>query len=208
MKKAILILLCFVILFSTISCNNSSNMNLNNTSDLNADIDLTSTKNSDTNRAESDDGLNKNTSIVKALNDILQKQYSFKEFSTIYPNQEITAQSTIAINVTVPEFENVIFVFSGSLEDHISEYKMVSVNGAGDVLLSQHYGKNFDQIVAEEGERAKYVLSDNMTTYKYEDIYIYRDDFYYYIRGFRHGDELISENIAMILYNENHKRPW
>lgn len=116
----------------------------------------------------------------------------------------------MAVNIIIPEFENVVFVFSGNLEDNISEYKMVSINASGNVLLPEYFGKTFDQIITEEGNRVSYTLSDDLMQhlYKYEDIYIYRDDFYYYIRGYRHLNELTSEHIAMLRYDENQKRPW
>ncbi len=151
---------------------------------------------------------NKSMSVI--LNDILQQQYTWSEFNAIYPQYEITAQSPIAMNVVVPEFENVIFVFAGDLNDNVSEYKMASANAGGDVLLPEHFGKTFDQILSEEADSASFEPSDEIMQhlYKYETIYIYREDFYYYIRGFRHTNELISENIAMFRYDESHPRPW
>lgn len=151
---------------------------------------------------------NKSMSII--LNDILQQQYTWSEFNAIYPQYEITAQSTIAMNIVVPEFEDVIFVFAGDLNDPVSEYKMASANAGGDILLPEHFGKTFDQILSEEADSASFVPTDEIMQhlYKYEDIYIYREDFYYYIRGYRHTNELISENIAMFLYDENHPRPY
>lgn len=148
--------------------------------------------------------------LSETLNDILQKQYAWKDFAAAYPQYEIIAQSAIAMNITVPEFENVVFVFSGALDEDVSEYKMASVNAPGDVLLPDHFGKTFEKIIEEEKERASYVISDDLMQhlYKYEYIYIYRDDFYYFIRGFRHSNALSSEHIAMFRYNENHKRPW
>ena len=87
---------------------------------------------------------------------------------------------------------------------------MVSVNADGNILLPEHFGKNFDQIIVDEGDRASFVLTDELMQhlYKYEDIYIYREDFYYYIRGYVHMNNLTSEHIAMFRYDENHMRPW
>ena len=89
------------------------------------------------------------------------------------------------MNIVVPEFENVVFVFSGDLNTDISSYQMASVNAGGDILLPEHFGKTFDQIIAEESDHASYVLSDDIIphSYKYEYVYIYRNDFYYFIRG-------------------------
>ena len=149
-------------------------------------------------------------SIVFILNDILQKQYTWSDFSALYPQYQITAQSNTAMNIVVPEFENVVFVFSGDLNTDISSYQMASVNAGGDILLPEHFGKTFDQIIAEESDHASYVLSDDIIprSYKYEYVYIYRNDFYYFIRGYRHSNELTADHIAMFQYDENHKRPW
>lgn len=151
---------------------------------------------------------NKSMSVI--LNDILQQQYTWSEFNAIYPQYKITAQSPIAMNVVVPEFENVIFVFAGDLNDHISEYKMVSANAGGDVLLPEHFGKTFDQILSEEADSASFEPTSEMMQhlYKYETIYIYREDFYYYIRGFRHGPTLNSDHIAIFRYDESPMRPY
>jgi len=151
-----------------------------------------------------------NSSLSVILNDILQQQYTWSEFNAIYPQYKITAQSPIAMNVVVPEFENVIFVFAGDLDDNISEYKMASANAGGDVLLPEHFGKTFDQILSEEAVSASAEPSSEFMQhlYKYETIYIYREDFYYYIRGYRHTNELTSEHIAMFRYDESHNRPW
>ena len=58
-------------------------------------------------------------SISSILEDILQQQYTWSEFNFIHPKYEITARSQVAVNIIIPEFENVIFVFSGNLEDNI-----------------------------------------------------------------------------------------
>ena len=151
-----------------------------------------------------------NKSMTAILNDILQQQYTWSEFNAMYPQHKITAQSPIAMNVAVPEFENVIFVFAGDLNDNISEYKMASANAGGDVLLPEHFGKTFDQILSEEVASASADLTSEIMQhlYKYETIYIYREDFYYYIRGYRHGPKLTSDHIAMFRYDENHPRPY
>ena len=87
---------------------------------------------------------------------------------------------------------------------------MVSINAPGNVLLPEYFGKTFDQIISEDPKRISYILSDDLMQhlYKYEHIFIYREDFYYYIRGYRHSNELTSEHIAMLRYDENQKRPW
>lgn len=209
MKKAILALLGFVILIATVSCNKSDDINLENTNS-NEVTKLPEFMSDDTTSLNTEDALDEHESLSETLNDILQKQYAWKEFAIAYPQFEIIAQSAIAMNITVPEFENVVFVFSGALDEDISEYKMASVNAPGDVLLPEHSGKTFEKIIEEENERSSYVISDDFMQhlYKYEYIYIYRDDFYYFIRGFRHSNALSSEHIAMFRYDENHKRPW
>lgn len=202
MKNILLCFLCCAMLFSTVSCNKSGKTNSEKTNDL---IQISDIEDSVTNYIG-----NESTSIVEKLNKILQKKYTWTIFSAIYPQHEITAQSTLSMNVIVPEFENVVFVFSGALTSNISEYKMVSVNAGGDILLPEYLNKTFDEIISKESECANYVLSDDLMQhlYKYEDIYIYRDNFYYYIRGFRHLNKLTSDHIAMFLYDETHKRPW
>ncbi len=152
----------------------------------------------------------KENSTVEALNAILQNEYTLQDFSALYPQYEIDAQSNMSINIIVPEFENVVYVFSGSLTDDISEYKMVSVNSGGDILLPEYLNKTFDEILSVEGTHASSVPSDDIVQhlYKYEFVYIYRENFYYYIRGFIHGNKLTSENIAMLRYDETHQRPW
>lgn len=144
------------------------------------------------------------------LNNILQQEYTWLEFQALYPEYEITAQSPISMNIIIPEFDNVVFVFGGSLDDNISKYTMISVNASSTILLPEHFDKTFDVIIEEEGEKANYLLTDTIAQhlYKYEEIYIYRDDFYYYIRGWRHGEKLSSEHIAILRYNESHTRPY
>lgn len=210
MKKIITFLLCCAMLASIISCNKNDDIVLNNSSKTTSNTDLTLTEDSKNDTSINNSISNETASISEVLIDILQKQYTWHDFSVTYPQYEVTAQSPEAMNIVVEEFENVVFVFSGNSEDNILEYKMASVNAAGDVLLPKHFGKNFDRIIAEEAECASYVLSDDLMQhlYKYEDIFIYRDNFYYYIRGFRHSNTLTKEHIAMFLYDETHKRPW
>ena len=215
-KKTVLsVLLCGALLSTATSFNRSNAIYSNNSTDSqfleeNTSAHTQQIENINNKIADVNTSLSQNKSMSAILNDILQKQYIWSEFNAIYPQYEITAQSPIAMNVVVPEFENVIFVFSGDLNDNISEYKMASANAGGDVLLPEHFGKTFDQILSEEADSASFEPSDEIMQhlYKYETIYIYREDFYYYIRGFRHTNELISENIAMFLYDESHPRPW
>jgi len=212
MKKTILILLCCATLIVTVSCSKNDYINLETANavkdttfeniqqyeNINNKVDNTSIS------------LSQNKTVTAILNDILQQQYKWSDFKIIHPKYEITAQSSIAINVTIPEFENVVFTFSGNLNNNISEYKMASVNAPGEILLPEHFGKTFDQIITEESNRVSYTLSDNLMRhlYKYEDIYIYRENYYYYIRGYRHLNELTSESVAILRYDENHNRPW
>ncbi len=212
MKKAILVLLCCAMLTTIVSCNKNNDIDLETPDAVKdtANENIQQLKNINNKIADTNTSSAQNKSMSAILNDILQQQYKWSDFNVIYPQYEIKAQSSIAINVTIPEFENVVFVFSGNLNDNISEYKIASINAAGDILLPEHFGKTFDQILSEEAAHASYVPSDELMQhlYKYEDIYIYRDNFYYYIRGYRHLNELTSEHIAMLYYSESHKRPW
>ena len=214
-KKTVLsVLLCCALLSTATSCNRSNVIYSNNSTDSQFLEENTSAytqqiENVD-NQIFDTNTSSQNSSMSVILNDILQQQYTWSEFNAIYPQYEITAQSPIAMNIVVPEFENVIFVFSGDLNDNISEYKMASANASGDVLLPEHFGKTFDQILSEEAASASAEPSDEFMQhlYKYESIYIYREDFYYYIRGYRHGNELNLDHIAMFRYDESHPRPW
>ena len=198
-------------MLSIVSCKKNDDMDLEMTDAVKdtANENIQHLKNINNKIADANTSLSQNRSMSVILNDILQQQYKWSDFNVIYPQYEIKAQSSIAINVTIPEFKNVIFVFSGNLNDNISEYKIASINAAGDVLLPEHFGKTFDQILLEEAANASCVPSDELMQhlYKYEDIYIYRDEFYYYIRGYRHLNELTSEHIAVLRYDESQKRP-
>lgn len=210
MKKTILILFCFVILISAVACNKTSGDDKVKEQQTHFNQNHESTiEDAQYATGESKDYTEKNKTMSEIFNDILQKMYLWNDFIAIYPQYEITAQSKVAINVEVPEYENVVFVFSGDINDSVSEYTMVSVNAAGDVLLPEYFGKSFDQIIADEADFASYVPSDECMQhlYKYEEIYIYREDFYYFIRGFRHSNKLTSEHIAMLRYDEKHKFP-
>ena len=212
MKKIIIALLCCAMLMLTISCCKNDNINLKtaNTVKDTTSENIQQYENINNKVYNANISSSQNKSISKILNNILQQQYKWSDFKVIYPKYEITAQSSIAINVTIPEFENIVFTFSGNLSDNISEYKMASVNAPGDILLLEHFGKAFDQILLEEAAHASCIPADELMQhlYKYEYIYIYRDDFYYYIRGYRHLNELTSEHIAMFCYSESHKRSW
>lgn len=200
MKKTILVLLFCGILVAAASCN------ANDTIDSQTTAAITSSQPADSTSLPTK---NETPTIVETFNNILQKQYTFSQFNSIYPQYEITSQSPVAINVEIPEFEDVIFVFSGEMNGDISTFTMASVNARGGVLLPEYYGKTFDQIKSEEPENVNLVPTDEIMQhlYQYEEIYIYRDDFYYYIRGYRHGRELTSDHIAMFRYDETHQRP-
>ena len=216
MKKTILVLLFCAMLVATASCNTSDDTDLESTAAITTIQPADSTSNalstpSDTTPkdTETNNVENESPTIVETFNNILQKQYTFSQFNSIYPQYEITSKSPVAINVEIPEFEDVIFVFSGEMNGDISTFTMASVNAGGDVLLPEYFEKTFDQIKSEEPENVTFVAAHEMFhhLYQYEEIYIYRDDFYYYIRGFRHGTELTSDNIAMFLYDETHQHP-
>ena len=81
------------------------------------------------------------------LNNILQKKYTWRDFLSIYPQSEVLIQSPMAANVAVPTFEDVIFVFAGSLGGDPAKFEMASVNAGGDVLLPDYFGKTFDEII-------------------------------------------------------------
>jgi len=200
MKKTILVLLFCGILVATASCN------ANDTIDSQTTAAITSSQPAD---STSRPTKNETPTIVETFNNILQKQYTFSQFNSIYPQYEITSKSPVAVNVEIPEFEDVIFVFSGEMNGDISNFTMASVNAGGDVLLPEYFEKTFDQIKSEEPENVTFVAAHEMFhhLYQYEEIYIYRDDFYYYIRGYRHGRKLTSDHIAMFLYDETHQRP-
>ena len=211
MKKVVSILLCLLVLFGMASCGENNGIDTETTGsfEINHPADSSSAEQSDPEDSEPDNAESGGSAMVTRLNGILQKQYTFSQFVSIYPQYEITSQSTVAINVEIPEFENVIFVFAGEVEDDISNYTMASANAGGDVLLPEHYGKTFDQIKSEEPENVNCIPTDEIMQhlYQYEYIYIYRDDFYFFIRGYRHGDELRSDHIAMCLYDDTHQRP-
>lgn len=150
-----------------------------------------------------------NELLSKELSDILHKEYKLNEFAAFYPRHEVTRQSPVKVNVTVPEFADVVFTFSGNADNDFSTYKMMSVSANGNVLLPEYVGKTFNEIVFLEKQNIRYTLASQETSplYKYEHIYIYRDDFCYFISGLEKGGMLTSKRISIFQYDENHKRP-
>ena len=146
--------------------------------------------------------------LAEEIENIAKSCPTLDEFKAAYPDCRTVSESPDGtydyVSVTSKSFPNATFMFERHFgENGYSKITLSSISAHASLLLPEYLNLKFTDIAELESELAKIEEYDE----GYSDLYIYREDFYYYISGCVHTSTLGADGIQIKMYNDKFLSP-
>ncbi len=144
--------------------------------------------------------------LIDIMDRLASTRPTLDEFKQMYPDYRIVGESIDGsysyIHISTPDMPEVLFVFERYFgKNFYSQIYLTTICAGADLLLPEYLGMSIEDILEKEGESALYKsLSEQVS---YGDVYIFRENFCYYIQGYVHPNELYENGIHIKLYNDS-----
>ena len=159
------------------------------------------------NNEANDDIAKSERNLIDVLEDIAVMRPSLDEFKQIYPDCRVLREdidgSYSNIIISTSKMPNVLFSFERYFgKNGYSGIYLSSINASASLILPEYVNMSIADILQNEGELAFYKEIQN-TDVTYGDVYIYRENFYYYIQGYAHPYKLGEDGMYIKLYDDS-----
>lgn len=197
MKKCVLMCLVLSLFLSVlVGCCFSKESSIDNTESNKETFDYVANGNIETEK-----------NFKEILEQIAAMRPTLDEFKQMYPDcrtlRESIDGSYSYIDISTSQMPDILFSFERYFgKNGYSQIYLTSINVNASLVLPEYINMSIEDILENEGELAFYqeIRNDDIT---YGDVYIYREDFYYYIQGYVHPNKLGEDGVYIKLYNDS-----
>ena len=197
MKKAILVLLCCAMLGAAVSCGNhdykqtsENDEELVNKEISNINTSVLLDENSPSNR--------------EILENLAAVRCTLDYFKQKFPNYRMVSDNVDYCTLKTNSLQNTYFYFQRlNGENGFSKYILQSISAPADILLPEFLNLSFEEItnkVEHSFRSPRLDIAANATS----NLYIYKESFFYEVRGSVHGDQLTTEYVFIYPYSEGY----
>lgn len=149
--------------------------------------------------------------FINIIEKIAASRPTLDEFKQMYPHSRTVKESIDGsysyIVISTPDIPDVLFSFERYFgENGFSKIYLTSINASAALLLPEYVNMSIEDILKNEGEHAWYDKIEHESI-SYGDVYIYRDNFCYYIQGYVHPYKLGTDGIHIKLYDDSFFSP-
>lgn len=198
MKKVTLILLCFAMICGSSACNNVDDGNLYKNYDESIEKE---TETSNISTISSDEY---NPSEREVLEELAATRCTLDGFKQKFSNYRFISDNNDYCVLKTDSFTNTYFGFKRiSGENGFSKFVLESISAPADVLLPEFLDLSFEEIEDKFEHSFKTPQFDDKTSVT-SNLYLYKENFFYEIRRFIHGEKLTEEAVFIYPYSETY----